>query len=322
MLRRSSAFALAVAMAVAVALLPSRPAAANDPECDGYYNEYGQCVTTVRDPGSGTPGTPGDPGVPGGVVECPDAPDAQCSDGLGGWWDQGKRCYVSVLSRAPDQVPPAMMQPGFLVYIGYIRDLWSLHPDGDGVILGCKFSDGGWPLPFWWGPSGDPVPSGPEFEAAVEASIIVDLRAPGLGVFPGGLEDPAYPDASGAVGMPVWLWADDPGPGVASKLVKNTELRGHNIRIKVSLSKVVYDMGNGDTVTCGLGTEPFRVRAPRPSPTCPYSYMEKGRYTVSADTVFNVEWSSGSRQGVFPFTLTRSGVYNVAEIQVVAVPGP
>ncbi|MDR1512407.1 MAG: hypothetical protein LBS56_02830 [Propionibacteriaceae bacterium] len=216
---------------------------------------------------------------------------------------------------------PADAQPGWTVHDDSISSLllalWRQHPDGDGKILGCHSGDGTWSLPFWWVPPGDESPSDAEFEEAAKATVVAEFSAPGLGVFPGGLEDPAYPEASGAVGMPVWLWADNPGPGVAATLVKNAELRGYPIRIEVSLSKIVYDIGNGDTVTCGLGTEPVNVRAPRPSPNCPYSYMEKGRYTVRADTVVNIEWSStGGRGGVFPFTVTRSGVYNVAEIQV------
>jgi hypothetical protein len=308
MLKRSLAFALTVAMAVTVALLPSRPAAAKV-TCVGS-NEFGECTLEVDD---GKPSTDG----LDGFVGCPDAPNAQCSDGMGAWWDQGLQCYVGVVSYGPGDVMPRWL----IADINLLESLWSLHPDGEGAILGCRIGIGNWSLPHWWVPSVDTPPSDSEFEDAAKASITVDLVAPGLGVFPGGLEDPAYPDASGAVGAPVWLWADNPGPGVASKLVKNAELRGHPIRLEVSLSKVVYDMGNGDTVTCGLGTEPIRVRAPRPSPTCRYSYMEKGRYTVSADTVFMVEWSSTwGRQGVFPFTLTRSGVYNVAEIQVLIVP--
>jgi hypothetical protein len=317
MLKRSLAFAVTAAMAVAVALLPSRPAAAK-PVCT-EYNIVKQCVETADD---GEPGADGVGGssVPGGLIECPDAPDAQCSNRIGSWWDQGKMCYVGVVSREPDDV-----RGNWYMYPdpwSMIMGVWSNHPDGDGVVMSCQHADGRWKLPFWWAPSDDSPPSGPEFEAAVTASVVANVMAPGLGVFPGGLEDPAYPDASGAVGMPVWLWADDPGPGVASKLTKSADLRGHPIRIEVSLAKVTYDMGDGGTVVCGLGTEPVRVHAPRPSPNCGYSYMEMGRYTVSAETQFKVEWSStGGRHGIFPFTLTRSGVYVVGEIQVVAVSG-
>jgi hypothetical protein len=332
--KRGLALVLTVAMGVAVALLlPSHPAAATPtptptagpPLCKSTGPD-GACIGEFADPESEGPAT---------VVECPDAPDAQCSRGVG-WWDQRWQCYATVASRGPGDLPTIPVVSYWrgagtvvadTVVAEHVSGFWTYHvafhrddPDAVGVALAClePLSDyKAISLPFWWAPSGDPAPSGPEFEAAATASIAFDLTAPGLGVFPGGLEDPAYPEASGAVGMPVWLWAEDPGPGVGSKLVKSAELRGYPISIEVSLSKIVYDMGNGDTVTCGLGTEPVAVHKPRQSPTCPYSYMEKGRYTVSADTVFEIEWSStGGRQGVFPFTLTRSGVYNVGEIQV------
>jgi hypothetical protein len=309
MLKRSSAFALTVAMAVAVALLPSRPAAAKMICLE--LDAYGVCTWKVEDGGSS---------IPGGFVGCPDAPDAQCSNRVGASWDQEKMCYVGAISSGPDDARRSWhVKPD---PTSTIVNIWSNHPDGDGVILACEDAHGVVKLPFWWEPSDDPPPSGPEFEAAAKASVTAELTAPGLGVFPGGLRDPAYPEASGAVGMPVWLWADDPGPGVSSTLVRNTKLRDYDMRIEVSLSKVVYDMGDGGTVTCGLGMEPVGVHAPRPSPTCGYKYLEKGQYTVTAATEFKVEWSSkAGRHGVFPFTLTRSGVYDVGEIQVVAVSG-
>jgi hypothetical protein len=313
MLKRSLAYALTAAMAVAVALLPSHPAAGEpeplDPPC-GWVNADGTCHVDGDD--GPKVNDPADPAQPNDPVGCPDAPDAQCSDGNGGWWHSGYQCYAKVAARGPDEIPTTV-EIVTDEFLARLQALWAQH-DGEGVIMSC-LQLGALSRLFWWAP--DDEPSDAEFEDAAKAAVIAHFSAPVLGVFPGGLRDPAYPEASGAVGLPVWLWADDPGPGVASTLVKNAKLRGNDIRIEVSLSKIVYDIGNGDTVTCGLGTEPVGVhKASQKSPTCGYSYMEAGAYTVTADTVFNIDWSAGGRGGVAPFTLTRSGVYDVGEIQV------
>jgi hypothetical protein len=307
------ALALAAATAVAAVWLPSRPAAAEtpwEPLCDDEYTVDATCGLRGDDGPEGRDGAGGS-AEPGGFVECVDAPGGRCSDGNGGWWDQGKRCYPVVAARGPHELPstwPIATDEALL----QLLSVWTSHPDGDGVIMSCR-ADDGLLLLWWWAPSGDPPPSGLEFEQAAKASAAAGLAAPGLGVSPGGLEDPARPGASGVVGAPVWLWADDPGPGVRSTLVKNVDVRRQHVRVEATLSEVVYDMGDGRTVACGPGTEPAGATA-GPSPDCGHAYTEPGRYAVTADTVFRVEWwAKGGRHGVFPLTLTRSGVYVVAE---------
>lgn len=120
-----------------------------------------------------------------------------------------------------------------------------------------------------------------------------------------------------AVGYPLWIWAEgnlDPAPVTRS-------VSGISVSLDASLPKIVYDLGDGTTITCGPGT-PWRkgsVPAGTPSPDCGHTYakpsLPKGSYTITATTHWSVAWTAGGQSGTIPFTQTSSTTLPVGEVQ-------
>lgn len=124
-------------------------------------------------------------------------------------------------------------------------------------------------------------------------------------------------DYMGTVGTPVWMWVDDPdastwGPKSASD---------SGVSITARVSKVVWDMGNGDRVTCQEGTEWRPRNGIDESPTCGYVYEKQGRYTITATSYWTATWSGFGQAGAIPFTLDSDRQLPVGEYQVIVTSG-
>lgn len=128
------------------------------------------------------------------------------------------------------------------------------------------------------------------------------------------------PDSMGLVGLPVWLWADDPtlttwGP---------VTITAGGMSLTAQARSVTWEMGDGATVTCGRGT-PWRrgmVNADGsafPSPTCGHTYKRSATYTVTATSHWVAHWTGYGRSGDIPVALTTSESYRVAELQAIVV---
>jgi hypothetical protein len=120
-----------------------------------------------------------------------------------------------------------------------------------------------------------------------------------------------------AVGYPLWIWAEgDLDPAPVSQTVA-----GLSVSLDASLAKIVYDLGDGTTITCGPGTpwRKGRVPAGTPSPDCGHTYakpsLPKGRYTITATTHWSVAWTAGGQSGTIPFTQTTTTTLPVGEVQ-------
>ena len=128
------------------------------------------------------------------------------------------------------------------------------------------------------------------------------------------------PDVMGLVGLPVWLWADDPTPTTWGPVTITAGAMSLTARVE----SVVWDMGDGKRVSCGKGTEWKRgmVRADGsayPSPTCGHTYSQQGRYTITVTTHWNAHWSGYGQSGDIPVPLTTTYRYVVAELQAIRV---
>ena len=89
---------------------------------------------------------------------------------------------------------------------------------------------------------------------------------------------PKGPDAMALVGLPVWLWVDDP----SSATWGPKSISAGGVTMTARAHKVVWDLGDGTEVSCGKGTEWTYGVGEKPSPTCGHTYSEQGRYTVEA----------------------------------------
>lgn len=157
-------------------------------------------------------------------------------------------------------------------------------------------------------------------EAAARAAIArLELRAIELGL---SLED--GPDAMGAVGIPVWLWADRPGPRTVGPLDVTDTDGPVTVRLRARLTSVDWDMGDGTTVTCtgsrAVGTTYVDAYGLDDSPTCGHRYQTQGLpYTITATSRWSIEWATATAGGALPVTLTRSTQRTVGELQALTV---
>ena len=124
---------------------------------------------------------------------------------------------------------------------------------------------------------------------------------------------PLGPDAMTVVGMPVWLWVDDPSRttwGPAS-------IAAGGMTLTAEVGSVTWDMGDGTTLTCGKGTEWKRGMGGEPSPTCGHTYEKQGSYTIRARSHWVARWSGYGQSGMIPVALSTSRQLDVGEIQVI-----
>lgn len=121
-----------------------------------------------------------------------------------------------------------------------------------------------------------------------------------------------------AVGYPLWLWAEgdlDP-PAVTDNVA------GLAVALDARLIKVSYDMGDGNTVVCTDVSRPWtRSVAPgAASPVCGHRYerpsLPRGKYAITAEAEWAVDWRINGAGGTLPFFQTASTELPVGELQV------
>ena len=177
-----------------------------------------------------------------------------------------------------------------------------LPPDiADYVHATCDRGDGvlQW---VWFKPSQSPEQMARALLAEVQLEPIGIGMAPKAGV-------PVI------VGMPVWLWADDPsrttwGPAT---------ITAGEMTLTAEVESVTWDMGDGSKVSCDKGTK--WNGSDGASPTCGYVYEKRGKYTVRATSHWVARWSGYGQSGTIPVTLSRTRDVEVDELQVIVTRG-
>jgi hypothetical protein len=140
----------------------------------------------------------------------------------------------------------------------------------------------------------DPAPTSPA-TLAEEALRYAPIPLPGIGMNPS-------PERDQLVRVPVWLWVDPAGWAPVST---SASAGGVTVTVRAVPERVVWDMGNGDTVVCGSGTPYDPARRPDAQSTdCSYTYQRSSasqpgqRYQVTATAEWHASWSvSGGRGG-------------------------
>ncbi len=120
--------------------------------------------------------------------------------------------------------------------------------------------------------------------------------------------------AMGFVGVPTWLWVEDPGRVTWGPAT----ISAAGVTLTASVESMTWAMGNGDEVRCASkGTEWQRGMGAVRSPTCGYIYQEQGTYEVSATSHWVARWSGYGRSGAIPLNLSQERTLEVGEIQVI-----
>ena len=305
MLRRAvSALAIAVALlglaAPAFATGPPvtcRPGTSPDPWS-------GECIIViVTDPGGGGGGGGGDE-QPVGLPTCTSTltsptKEVPCSSS-DGWWVQSQQCYAKVLQPKPPFSDPAWGGRT----TGQVYEC--TRPVGIGPVSGVAF----W---LWLATPPNGAPPDPQVLAR-QAVARMNLRAISIGIVP----EPGA-GSVGIIGMPTWMWAQNPGATTWGPQTQSASVGGFTVTATAKAERTVWTMGDGATVTCtGPGTVYADSYGKQSSPTCGHTYTRQGTYTVRATTYWVVTWVGIGLSGTIPLDFTDTTTITMGEAQVLS----
>ena len=305
MLRR----ALIALMLCVPLLLVAQPASA-DVTCPPEERDarMGTCPIESEDPGSGGGDSDG-VGVPTGnpgegkKPTCTHEGDKIPCTSADGVWDGG--CYVKATDPQPLKIDP----------------IW--RGNEDGLIVTCTF-------PCEADQQGDPLrdelcvvpisrwaaalPGAPDPAVLAQRAVTqMTLHAIDIGIVP-----EEGPDRVGIVGMPQWMWVNEPAPNTFGPITRSATAGQFTVTATASVDKVVWDMGDGNTVTCvGPGT-PYEDRYDiSESPDCGYRYAKQGAYEVTATSYWTVAWEGMDQSGTIPLDFEAKANIVMGEAQVI-----
>lgn len=252
--------------------------------------------------GGGTPEckVPGGYGLPEYVVDC--KTDA-------GVWSNDRLCYLKVEDPQPPKDDPVWEgnDEGYIVTCSPSEE-WCNEvaiPNGTGGRA-CTEQTTGWQQDPPGAPPADPA------AIARKAFAALPLTAIDIGIVP---ED--EPGRVGLVGMPTWMWAQDPTENQVGPRETSATDRGLTVTLDARVDRVVWDMGDGNTVTCtGPGTPYQDSYGKKESPDCGYVYSRQGEYEVTATTYWVADWTGGGQSGQLTDEFTSQTTITVGELQV------
>jgi hypothetical protein len=140
----------------------------------------------------------------------------------------------------------------------------------------------------------------------------MQLRAVSIGIVP---ED--VPGRVGIIGLPSWMWVEDPGQHTMGPITRTASAGGYSVTATAKVTKFVWNMGDGASVTCtGPGTPYSDSYGKQSSPTCGHTYIRPGSYAVSATSYWEVAWAGIGQTGVIPIDFTSTANITMGEVQV------
>ena len=146
------------------------------------------------------------------------------------------------------------------------------------------------PMPPFWVTGAQPAAGVVQVNPVVVAEQAVKqlpLASPRIEMAP-------PPGSPQLVGVATWMWVD---PGAWQTLTASASAGTVTTTATATPQKVVWDMGDGDTVTCdGPGT-PYSAAAPNATTNCSYTWGQAGTYTVTATLYWSVTWTATGAPG-------------------------
>jgi hypothetical protein len=225
-----------------------------------------------------------------------------CSDPTLGSWSNAQDCYLKVASTTPPD--PATADD-------LEQALWGGHTDG--AVYQCARPDDPLGVLIWL-PQAPPGVINPA-ELAQQAVQAMQLRAIAVGIAP----EPG-PDRMGYVGLPVYLWINQPTANTLGPITRSASAGAVTVTATAHVEYVTWDMGDGKTVRCAgaraKGTAYKAAFGARPSPTCGYAYGQPGSFPISATTHWLITWAGGGANGTIELDLTANTQIRIGEIQV------
>ncbi|MGW5482606.1 ATP/GTP-binding protein [Streptomyces sp. NPDC004008] len=137
--------------------------------------------------------------------------------------------------------------------------------------------------------------------------------------------DIASPRAAGkyTVGVPMWLWVNT-SPATYGPNTASATAGGITVTATAEVSKIVWTMGDGASVTCADPGTPYTASdGMAQSPTCGHVYSKTsaggagGKYQVAATSTWTIDWQGGGQTGQLVETRQSQTQVAIGELQVV-----
>ncbi|MEU6610265.1 ATP/GTP-binding protein [Streptomyces shenzhenensis] len=199
---------------------------------------------------------------------------------------------------------------------------WKGHEPGDGAVYEqtCIWDPGG------PGPEHSIVRmvwlAEPPEQATVAPAVLAQRAVDSMTLLG---PDIASPRVAGryTVGVPMWMWVNQSattyGPNTAS-----ASAGGITVTATAKVSKIVWTMGDGASVTCnGPGTPYASSEGMAQSPTCGHVYSkisagaQNGKFPVTATSTWAINWQGGGQAGQLTEVRQTNVQVAVGEVQVV-----
>lgn len=318
MLRLIASCAVAMALVATALVSLSTPAAEASPvACVRKDPRSGRCLITVKAP---SPSKGGGKSSSGGkstswsgdnpTISKAGSTKAEpcrykgkvigCEDKQRGTWSNSRSCFLK--SAGGEVADVAAPRSGYAMY--NCTGMNSLAPRLLALRLLAQGGGGGAAIP--------PPPPDPAV-LAQQALAAMNLRAIDIGIVP-----ESAPGRIGIIGLPTWMWAENPGANTVGPITRSASLRGYSVTATAKVKKVVWKMGDGTSVSCtGPGTPYKDSFGKKSSPTCGHTYTRQGRYTVTATSYWVVAWAGIGQAGTIPLTLSDSANITMGESQVI-----
>nr|WP_280883316.1 ATP/GTP-binding protein [Streptomyces pseudovenezuelae] len=307
MIRRAAASAVVAALAILA--LGQTVAYAGDGKvvCD----KAGFC-RVVADDTTTTPGKNGDAEQASdgssGKPKCYDSnmmenTEVPCYQKGLGYWVNGSNCYFQEANPQPPADDPR----------------WEGHDPADGAVYDAYCPDNPNQTSQWFAQP-------PNGGAAVDPEVLAREAVKKMRLLG---PDIASPRAGGryTVGVPMWMWVNQSattyGPQSAS-----ASAGGVTVTATAKVSRIVWQMGDGATVTChGPGTVYRASAGMADSPTCGHMYAKTsaaaagGKYKLTATSTWTIDWEvtagGGGQTGQLAQTQQSQMQVAIGEVQVV-----
>ncbi|GAB2473221.1 hypothetical protein [Xylanimonas ulmi] len=307
----------ATATAAAIALIATPIANAADAQCEKWDRQTGHCLVYVSPPAPTLQPVSTDDGAKdsGAGTRCVNDLSIWNSSGgvepivcssSDGQWSNAYGCFMKKLDPQPAPDP-------------------RFPRDRPGAVYSCVIPPPhGGSTAIWLENPPDVAAEGPSpREVAQMAVDSMDLHAIEIGMVP----EPG-PGKVGIVGLPVWMWAANPGVSTTGPNTASASAGGITITATARMERITWDMGDGATVVCdGLGT-PYEDRfGKQPSPDCGHTYstssagQPEDRFTVSATSDWVISWEGAGQTGTIRLDgLSNSVQVAIGEVQVLVQP--
>ena len=188
----------------------------------------------------------------------------------------------------------------------------------DGAVFDCVVTPmvgrgvlvAGWTIQFW-SASARPAPPDPAVLAR-QAVDSMQLRAITVGVVP-----ESRPGSIGLVGMPNWMWVEQPSENSWGPISRSASAAGWTVTATGRVARVSWDMGDGVPVVCAGPGTPYEDRFGKTkSPTCGHTYTRQGSYMVRATSHWVITWAGIGQGGTITMDLTQAVPVTIGEVQV------